>query len=212
MSTIVASFWRRLSKAKQFNEGTLIKEGVFSNQPFKNNYTKLVQMYMLRNYHFNNTPYETTKRVYGVELARLQHQLNFLNGRQIFSRVLLVYAALITYFVFFHEEDAKDWGDKFDVKFNSKAYGAFDDSSGEGNTEIDDWIKTGHIYHYNILFNVYALFEISFLPPVRSWFMWIIFSQRERLSIYKCIRKKLWILLFCQLCFIMKERNSVIIC
>jgi len=52
--------------------------------------------------------------------------------------VLFIYAILTTYFFFFHEEDAKDWGDKFDVKFNSKAYGAFDDSSGEGNTEIDD--------------------------------------------------------------------------
>lgn len=60
--------------------------------------------------------------------------------------MLFIYAILTTYFFFFHEEDAKDWGDKFDVKFNSKAYGAFDDSSGEGNTEIDDW----NIQHLSI--------------------------------------------------------------
>ena len=37
------------------------------------------------------------------------------------------------------EEQAKDWKNNFDLKFNLKAYGSLDDSSGEGNISIDDW-------------------------------------------------------------------------
>ena len=81
MSSTIATFWRRLSKAKHFNEGSPIDQTVFRNLPFKNTYNKLGHMYQLRNFHFNNTPYNTTKQNYAVELARLHHQLNFLNGR-----------------------------------------------------------------------------------------------------------------------------------
>jgi hypothetical protein len=36
------------------------------------------------------------------------------------------------------EEYARDWKDRFDLKFMNKAYGTLDDSSGEGASSIDD--------------------------------------------------------------------------
>ena len=45
---------------------------------------------------------------------------------------------LIFYGAFVTAEDARDYRDKFDLKFMSKAYGALEENSGEGNTSIDD--------------------------------------------------------------------------
>jgi hypothetical protein len=55
-----------------------------------------------------------------------------------FKRVLLVFAALAVYGIFIKEEDAKDWGDKFDMKFMYECYGEVEESSSEGDTDVDD--------------------------------------------------------------------------
>lgn len=70
-------------------------------------------------------------------MTNLHKELNFLNSRLMMRRVLFLYA-IITAIYLFKEEEARDWGDRFDVKFNIKAYGSLDDSSGEGNAAIDD--------------------------------------------------------------------------
>lgn len=97
--------------------------------PFANNYNKLVTMFNARQYYVNNTPYQVSSDKYTNDMAILHKELNFLNGRLMMQRILIVYG-LIVGFVLFAEEEAKDWGDKFDVKFNVKAFGSLDDSSG----------------------------------------------------------------------------------
>lgn len=54
------------------------------------------------------------------------------------KRFLLVLTPVLLWLFLFKEEDAKDWGDKFDVKFMIGAYGEMEESSGEGDTSIDD--------------------------------------------------------------------------
>lgn len=96
-------------------------------------------MFMLRRYHANNTPYQTQKDKYNQELTVLHKELNFLHARLFMTRFGLVILSIIGYMVFIREEESKDWGDSFDYKFMVKAYGELEDSSGEGNTGIDDW-------------------------------------------------------------------------
>ena len=43
------------------------------------------------------------------------------------------------YGTFIVEEQAQDYSDKFDLKFNNKCYGSLDENTGEGNISIDDW-------------------------------------------------------------------------
>lgn len=135
---MISTFWRRISKSRAFKEGARIKASNFNHVPFENNYNKLVEMYQARLYHSNNTPYQVTSDKYTNDMAILHKELNFLNSRLFMKRILLIYAILGVYFFFLFEEPNKDWGDKFDVKFNVKAYGSLDDSSGEGNNAIDD--------------------------------------------------------------------------
>ena len=52
---------------------------------------------------------------------------------------MAVTVSLFIFGTFITAEDARDYREKFDLKFMSKAYGALDENSGEGNTSIDDW-------------------------------------------------------------------------
>lgn len=94
-------------------------------------------MFQLRLYHANNTPFQLQSDKYTNELANLHKELNFLQSRLFGTRCLLTIAVILGY-IMMQEQEARDWGDKFDLKFNYKAFGDLDDSSGEGNNAIDD--------------------------------------------------------------------------
>lgn len=95
-------------------------------------------MFQTRLYHVNNTPFQLQSDKYTQELSVLQKELNFLHARLMMKRFLLVLTPVLLWLFLFKEEDAKDWGDKFDVKFMIGAYGEMEESSGEGDTSIDD--------------------------------------------------------------------------
>lgn len=143
----VSTFWRALSKSNQFVEGGRFNVADYNYVPFKNNYQKLVEMFMIRRYHVNNTPYQIVKDKYNHELTVLHKELNFLHARLFMTRGSLVIISIILYMTLIQEEESRDWGDSFDYKFMVKAYGELEDSSGEGNTGIDDWT----IYHNLII-------------------------------------------------------------
>lgn len=134
----LATVWRGLSRAKEFNEGKKIRLSDYNYVPFNNSYDKLVCMFQTRLWHVNNTPYQQVSDKYTNELANLQKELNFLQARLFITRFLIVFGALTVYLFFIKEEEAKDWGDKFDIKFNVAAYGELEEASGEGDTSIDD--------------------------------------------------------------------------
>ena len=93
---------------------------------------------MLRRYVANNTPYQSTSDKYTHEMAVLHKELNNKQANIIGARVGGVAVVLFLYAFFLYEEQARDWKNSFDLKFNLKAYGSLDDSSGEGNISIDD--------------------------------------------------------------------------
>lgn len=132
------NLWRRLSKLKAFNEGERLTMENFSKPSFKNDMDKLTSMFQVRRYYVNNTPYQLQSDKYTNDMAHLQKELNFLQSNLIAKRIGAIAALLFTYCFFFNEEEARDWRNTFDLKFNIKAYGALDDSSGEGNISIDD--------------------------------------------------------------------------
>lgn len=95
-------------------------------------------MFQTRLWFLNNSPYNHYNQKISNELTYLHKELNYQQGKQFLRRLTLVFLALMTYQMFFFEEYSRDYRDKFDTKFNNKAYGSLDDSSGEGNTSIDD--------------------------------------------------------------------------
>ena len=135
---MLSTFWRRLSKHRAFNKGERLTMEKFTRPVFKNDFPKLAQMFQLRNYVVNNTPYQSTSDKYSNDMANLQKELNSQQANIISKRVATVGALLLFYSLFLLEEEARDWKGQFDLKFNLKAYGSLDDSSGEGNVSIDD--------------------------------------------------------------------------
>ena len=95
-------------------------------------------MFAIRNHFVEYSPYAYQNKKYTNDMAHLHKELNWLSSRLTLQRVVLVSALIIGYMTFVMEEEQRDWKDKFDLKFNSKAYGNLDDSSGEGTFGIDD--------------------------------------------------------------------------
>ena len=110
----------------------------FTKNPFANNFNKLAQMYQLRLYYIRNSPFKYHSIKYAQEMSLLHKELNFLQSR-IILRNLMIVSLFLMGINLSMGEFAIDWKDKFDNKFNNKAYGSLDDSSGEGNVSIDDW-------------------------------------------------------------------------
>ena len=71
-------------------------------------------------------------------MANLHNELNYQQARLILRRLSLTMLVVLGYMGFIMEEEARDWKDKFDLKFNQKIYGALDNAAGEGGTSIDD--------------------------------------------------------------------------
>jgi hypothetical protein len=69
----------------------------YSQAPFRNDYNKLSQMFMLRLYHSNNTPFQLQSEKYTNDLANLHKEINFLNARMMMTRILLVATLLAVY-------------------------------------------------------------------------------------------------------------------
>lgn len=130
--------WRRASAVREFNEGAKIQMQDYKHVDFKNDYYKLVTMFQMRLYHTNNTPYQFHCDKLTNDMAYLHRELNYLNSRIYYKRMLMVMAAAYGILFFLVGERPRDWADNYDLKFDVKAYGSLDDSSGEGNTEIDD--------------------------------------------------------------------------
>lgn len=110
----------------------------FARPVFKNDLQKLLTMFQLRNYYVNNTPYQTMSDKFTNDMSRLQKEINFLQANLIAKRVGGIALIILFYSFFLMEEEARDWKKNFDIKFNVKAYGSLDDSSGEGNIGMDD--------------------------------------------------------------------------
>ena len=68
---MLVNFWRSLTKHRAFNEGHLIKMEDFAVPSFKNDFSKMVRMFQLRNYVVNNTPYQGTSDKYTNDMANL---------------------------------------------------------------------------------------------------------------------------------------------
>jgi hypothetical protein len=133
----VKSVWSTASKVKQFNEGTLINPSAYNHFAFQNNYTKLVHMFQLRLYHVNNTPFKFHSDKLTGELAELHKELNFLHSRLFMTRVIIVFAAITVYYLL-REEDSKDWGDRFDLRYMMNVYGNFEDSTADATESLDE--------------------------------------------------------------------------
>lgn len=133
-----SSLVRKLSKVKNFNEGHHLDIAHFSRQPFDNSFQKLVRMFNIRLFFVNNSPYKFYNLKYTNELANLQKELNYLQSRIILRNLILATTGLIIVTNFLIDDFAVDWRDRFDLKFNNRAYGGLDDASGEGNVSIDD--------------------------------------------------------------------------
>jgi hypothetical protein len=137
MSSIIASFWRRISKNKEFVEGARINFTDFSYVPFQNNYRKLAQMHEIRFYHYNNTPYQFQKEKYAREITYLHRELNFLNSRLFMKRIFIVFVCIGLYNFLFMKEFARDWRDTYNIKFHMKGFGDSVEAAGEGSF-VDD--------------------------------------------------------------------------
>ena len=90
----------------------------------------LSRMYELRNWYVQNSPHSTYSEKYSHEMSVLHNEINYLNSKQLLTRLLLTGAVVLGYIFFILEEPAKDYKDQFDLKFNLKAYGSTADGSG----------------------------------------------------------------------------------
>ena len=101
---MLVNFWRTLTRHRAFNEGSLIKMENFTTPSFKNDFNKLTQMFQLRNYVVNNTPYQSTSDKYTNDMANLHKELNTQHANLIAKRVGAVVGALFFYSFFLLEE------------------------------------------------------------------------------------------------------------
>lgn len=135
---MISTLWRRIGRNKEFIEGMKIKSNQWDKLEFKNDMTNLTRMFEIRRWYVEQSPYNYHNAKYTNDLAILHKQLNYVSSRVMFRRAIGL--ILLTLFVmgFVMEEPNRDWKDKFDLKFNTKAYGNLDDASGEGSNSIDD--------------------------------------------------------------------------
>ena len=87
-------------------------------------------MFELRNWYLQNSPHSTYNEKYSHEMSILHNEINYLNSKQLLARGLFTGFVVLGYIFFILEESARDYKDKFDLKFNLKAYGSIADSSG----------------------------------------------------------------------------------